>query len=108
MFDAIVPLAADLLPFILIGFAAQIIDGALGMAFGVITQTMLVSVLGMPPAHASASVHLVEVFTTGTSGASHIWRKNINWPLFWRLVPAGVLAGVLGAYVSMHRQRSRL
>ncbi|MHA6333835.1 sulfite exporter TauE/SafE family protein [Qipengyuania sp. CAU 1752] len=99
MFDTIAPLAADLLPFILVGFAAQIIDGALGMAFGVITQTMLVSVMGLPPATASASVHLVELFTTGTSGASHLWRKNVNWPLFWRLVPAGVVAGVLGAYV---------
>ncbi|MFB0611672.1 sulfite exporter TauE/SafE family protein [Aurantiacibacter poecillastricola] len=99
MFDAIAPLAADLLPFILVGFAAQIVDGALGMAFGVITQTMLVSVLGVPPATASASVHLVEVFTTGTSGASHLWRRNIDWPLFWRLAPAGVIAGVLGAYV---------
>lgn len=99
MFDAMAQIVADLLPFILVGFAAQIIDGALGMAFGVITQTMLVSVLGVPPATASASVHLVEVFTTGTSGASHLWRKNINWPLFWRLVPAGVVAGVLGAYV---------
>ena len=99
MFDTIAPYAADLLPFILVGFGAQIIDGALGMAFGVITQTMLVSVLGVSPATASASVHLVEVFTTGTSGASHLWRRNINWPLFWRLMPAGVVAGVLGAYV---------
>ena len=99
MVDTIVPVAAALLPFILVGFFAQIIDGALGMAFGVITQTMLVSVLGMPPATASASVHLVEVFTTGTSGLSHLWRRNINWPLFWRLVPAGVFAGIIGAYV---------
>jgi uncharacterized protein len=88
-----------LLPFIAVGFAAQIVDGALGMAFGVITQTLLVSVLGVPPATASASVHIVEIFTTGTSGASHIWRGNINWPLFWSLVPAGVIAGVIGAYL---------
>lgn len=88
-----------ILPFIGVGFAAQIIDGALGMAFGVISQTLLVSVLGMPPATASASVHLVEVFTTGASGASHIWLKNINWSLFWRLVPFGILGGVTGAYL---------
>lgn len=50
---------ADILPFILIGFAAQIVDGALGMAFGVINQTLLVGVMGVPPATASASVHLV-------------------------------------------------
>lgn len=90
---------ADILPFILIGFAAQMIDGALGMAFGVITQTLLVAVLGVPPATASASVHLVEVFTTGASGASHMWHRNIDWSLFWRLVPFGVAGGVTGAYL---------
>lgn len=90
---------ADIAPFILIGFAAQMIDGALGMAFGVITQTLLVAVLGVPPATASASVHLVEVFTTGASGASHIWHRNIDWSLFWRLVPFGVAGGVTGAYL---------
>lgn len=89
----------ELLPFIAIGFAAQIVDGALGMAFGVITQTMLVGVLGLPPATASASVHFVEVFTTGASGSSHLWRRNIDWRLFRRIVPAGVLAGAAGAYV---------
>ncbi|TIX51663.1 sulfite exporter TauE/SafE family protein [Alteraurantiacibacter aquimixticola] len=89
----------EILPFILIGFAAQLIDGALGMAFGVVTQTLLVAGLGLPPATASASVHIVEVFTTGASGASHLWRRNINWPLFWRLVPAGVIGGVTGAYL---------
>ena len=89
----------DIAPFIAVGFAAQIVDGALGMAFGVISQTLLVGVLGVPPAAASASVHLVEVFTTGTSGASHIWHRNIDWALFRRLVPFGILGGVAGAYV---------
>lgn len=90
---------ADILPFILIGFTAQLIDGALGMAFGVITQTLLVSLMGVPPASASASIHLVEVFTTGASGASHIWHRNVDWGLFRRLVPFGILGGVTGAYV---------
>jgi len=90
---------ADIAPFIAIGLAAQMIDGALGMAFGVITQTLLVSALGVPPATASASVHLVELFTTGASGASHIWHRNVDWGLFWRLVPFGVVGGVAGAYV---------
>ena len=90
---------ADILPFILIGFTAQLIDGALGMAFGVITQTLLVSLMGVPPATASASIHLVEVFTTGASGASHIWHRNVDWGLFRRLVPFGILGGVTGAYV---------
>ncbi|MGX7894597.1 sulfite exporter TauE/SafE family protein [Tsuneonella sp. HG222] len=90
---------SELLPFILIGFGAQIVDGALGMAFGVISQTMLVSMLGVAPATASASTHLVEMFTTGTSGVSHIWQRNVDWGLFKRLVPFGVLGGVVGAYV---------
>ena len=95
----IASLLIDIAPFIAIGMAAQMIDGALGMAFGVITQTLLVSALGVPPATASASVHLVELFTTGASGASHIWHRNVDWGLFRRLVPFGVLGGVAGAYV---------
>lgn len=98
MFDISITFA-DIAPFILVGFAAQIIDGALGMAFGVISQTMLVSVLGVPPAAASASTHLVEIFTTGTSGASHIWQRNVDWGLLKRLAPFGIIGGVLGATV---------
>lgn len=90
---------ADILPFIAIGFAAQLVDGALGMAFGVITSTLLVGVLGVPPATASASVHLVECFTTGISGISHTIHKNVNWKLFARLVIPGVIGGVAGAYL---------
>ena len=59
---------------------------------------MLVS-LGVPPAAASASVHAVEVFTTGASGISHTLHKNVNWRLFRRIVIPGVIGGVLGAYV---------
>ena len=98
MFDVSSVTLADIAPFVAIGFAAQLIDGALGMAFGVISQTLLVSI-GLPPAAASASVHLVEVFTTGASGASHILHRNVDWGLFRRLVPFGVAGGVLGAYV---------
>lgn len=92
-------LLLDILPFIAIGFTAQMIDGALGMAFGVTTQTLLVSAMGVPPASASASVHLVELFTTGASGISHAWRRNVDWGLFRRLVPFGVLGGITGAYL---------
>lgn len=88
-----------ILPFIAVGFFAQLIDGALGMAFGVITNTLLVSILGLPPARASASVHLVETFTTAASGISHIYHKNVDWNLFGRLVIPGVIGGGLGAYV---------
>ena len=89
---------ADLLPFIAIGFAAQMVDGALGMAFGLISSTLLISI-GVPPAVASARVHTVECFTTGVSGISHILHKNVDWKLFARIVIPGIIGGVLGAYV---------
>ena len=90
---------SDLLPYIAAGFAAQIIDGALGMAFGAVSSTLLVGVLGVPPAQASASVHFAEVFTTGASGVSHAFFRNIDWALFRRLALPGILGGVTGAYV---------
>jgi uncharacterized protein len=90
---------AAVAPFILIGFAAQIVDGALGMAFGVICSTLLVSVMGIPPARASAGVHLVEMFTTGASGISHILHKNVDWKLFARIAIPGVIGGLAGVYI---------
>lgn len=90
---------AALLPFIAVGFAAQMVDGALGMAFGVISNTLLVAVVGMPPALASQRVHVVECFTTATSGISHLLHRNIDGRLFFRLLIPGVIGGVTGAYV---------
>jgi len=87
----------DLLPFIAVGFAAQLVDGALGMAFGVISTTLLLS-LGLPPAAASAGVHTVETFTTAVSGISHALHRNVDWRLFARLAIPGVIGGALGAY----------
>ena len=98
MFDLSAISLLDILPFVAVGFAAQLVDGALGMAFGVISTTLLVSI-GVPPAAASAGVHTVEVFTTGVSGISHIAHRNIDWKLFARLAIPGVIGGVLGAYV---------
>jgi len=99
MFDLSALDVSALLPFILIGFAAQLVDGALGMAFGVICNTLLVAVMGVPPAAASARIHIVEVFTTGVSGISHLLHRNIEWPLFFRLLVPGLVGGVAGAYL---------
>lgn len=88
----------DLLPFIAIGFAAQLIDGALGMAFGQISSTLLIS-MGVPPAAASAGVHTAETFTTAVSGISHVAHKNVDWRLFFRIAIPGIIGGILGAYV---------
>ena len=88
----------SILVYILVGFVAQMIDGALGMAYGVSSNTFLLS-LGIPPAAASASVHMAEVVTTGISGFSH-WRLgNVDWKLVKRLLLPGVLGGVAGAYI---------
>ena len=88
----------DIATFAAIGFLAQFIDGALGMAFGIISSSALMA-FGVPPAFASAAVHAAEVVTTGVSGASHVWHRNVDWQLFLRLVIAGVIAGAIGAYV---------
>ncbi len=90
---------AYLLPFIAVGFAAQLVDGALGMAFGVICNTLLVGVMGVPPAVASQRVHLVECFTTATSGLSHLLHGNVDKRLFFSLLIPGMIGGILGAYV---------
>ncbi|KQT55013.1 hypothetical protein ASG43_04615 [Aureimonas sp. Leaf454] len=88
----------DFLLFFFVGAIAQLVDGALGMAYGVISSTVLLS-FGIAPAQASASVHAAELFTTAASGTGHILNRNIDWKLFWKLVPFGVLGGVLGTYV---------
>jgi hypothetical protein len=84
--------------FLIVGFLAQIVDGALGMAYGVVSSSVLLA-FGVPPAAASASVHAAELFTTAASASSHSWHRNVNWRLFARLAPVGILGGVLGTYV---------
>lgn len=79
-----------------VGFLAQLADGALGMAYGVISTSFLLA-LGVPPAAASAAVHTAEIFSTGVSGATHAWRRNVDWKLVWRLAPAGIIGGIAGA-----------
>jgi uncharacterized membrane protein YfcA len=88
----------DFVLFVAVGFAAQMIDGAAGMAYGVSATSVMLS-FGIPPATASASVHAAEVFTTGISGLSH-WRfGNVNWSMVWRLAIPGMIGGAIGAYV---------
>ncbi len=79
-----------------VGFAAQLVDGALGMAYG-LTSTSLLLTLGHTPAAASAAVHLAETATTAVSAASHQVAKNIDWRLVRPLAIAGCLGGIAGA-----------
>ena len=85
------------LMFVAIGLGAQLVDGALGMAFGLVSSSILLA-MGMPPAAVSASVHTAEVFTTGVSGAAHGMLGNVDRRLMLRLAVPGVAGGVIGAY----------
>lgn len=88
----------DLLLFVAVGFAAQLIDGALGMAYGISATTVLLG-FGVPPVTASASIHAAEVFTTGASGFAH-WRfGNVDFRLVRRLALPGMIGGGVGAFV---------
>ncbi|WP_220432274.1 sulfite exporter TauE/SafE family protein [Falsirhodobacter xinxiangensis] len=91
-------LTSDFALFLLIGFAAQIVDGALGMAFGVLATSSLLA-MGVPPATASAMTHVTECFTTAASGTSHALHRNVDWKLVRRLAPAGMIGGALGAFL---------
>jgi uncharacterized membrane protein YfcA len=84
--------------FFVVGVLAQSVDGALGMAYGVISSSVLLA-FGVPPAMASASVHGAEVFTTAASAGSHIAHRNVDWRLLLPLAAAGIIGGCLGAYV---------
>ncbi len=82
--------------YVLIGFCAQLVDGALGMAYGTLSMTVLLWA-GVPPAAASAGVHTAQFFTTGISGLSHALFRNVNWKLCFTLALAGISGGILGA-----------
>lgn len=87
---------ADFVTFVAVGFLAQLIDGALGMGYGVICSVVLLA-SGVPPAHTSASVHAAKLFTTAASGASHIAHGNVERRLLLLLSAAGVAGGICGA-----------
>jgi len=89
---------SSILIFILAGFTAQMIDGALGMAYGVTATTFLLGA-GVPPAASSASVHASEIFTSGVSGLMHLRFKNVNTKLFRTLLLPGIIGAILGAYI---------
>ncbi|WEN13539.1 sulfite exporter TauE/SafE family protein [Rhodanobacter sp. AS-Z3] len=88
----------EFLTFAAVGALAQLIDGALGMAYGITASSMLLA-LGLPPLLASAHVHYAETFTCGASGLSHLAAGNVRRRLFWALAIPGVIGAVLGVLV---------
>ncbi|MEY2865590.1 MAG: hypothetical protein RLZZ83_833 [Pseudomonadota bacterium] len=83
---------------ILVGLLAQLVDGSLGMAYGITSTSFLIGI-GATPAAASGAVHVAEIFTTAFSGISHIKFGNVHKDLFKKLVIPGVIGGILGAYI---------
>lgn len=96
--DELLTQNSSILLFALVGFVAQMIDGCLGMAYGVSSNSVLLA-LGVPPKLASASVHAAEVVTTAISGFSHFRVGNVDKQLVLRLILPGVVGGVAGAYL---------
>jgi len=97
----------EFLVFALVGAAAQLVDGALGMAYGVTSAGLLLG-LGMPPVMASASVHYAETFTCGASGLSHLLAGNVRRRLFLVLAIPGALSALLGVWLAVHLPASWL
>ncbi len=88
----------DFWTYVLIGFFAQIVDGALGMAYGTLSTSILLST-GMAPLIVSASVHAAQFFTTGISAFSHYMFKNVDKRLMLLLAVSGSIGGALGALI---------
>ncbi|MDR6565748.1 sulfite exporter TauE/SafE family protein [Chitinophaga ginsengisegetis] len=88
----------ELLFYIVVGLCAQLVDGALGMAYGATSSSLLLG-LGVSPSVSSASVHVAEVFTTGASGFAHFKLGNVNKKLFLCLLIPGMIGAISGAYL---------
>jgi len=84
--------------FLFVGFVAQLVDGSMGMAYGVTTNSILLSI-GISPSIASASVHISKIFTTLVSGLSHLKFKNSHGKIIKNLIIPGVIGGVIGAFL---------
>lgn len=91
----------------LVGAIAQMIDGGIGMGYGTVSASLLIT-LGVSAAMTSAAVHTAEIFTTFVSGTSH-WRMgNVDKKIFFPLTAAGVVGGVTGAYFLVNISDTRL
>lgn len=88
-----------ILPFIAIGFVAQLVDGSLGIGFGIISNLALLA-LGLPPTAAATSVRTVEGFVCGASAVSHAWLRNVDWRVFSLLVAPGIIGSLAGAFLA--------
>ena len=86
-----------LIIYIIIGMLGQLIDGSMGMAYGVSCSTFMRAFTGLPAVTISASIHFSEIFTTLSSTLSHLKFQNVDKKLFFKLLLPGVIGGVTGA-----------
>lgn len=91
----------EFLIFLMVGFLAQLIDGALGMAYGLTTTTFLLN-FGLPPVTASAVTHAAECITTGFSAFAHHRMGNVDHTLFLKLLVPGMVGAIVGVIVLTH------
>lgn len=80
------------------GFLFALIDGAIGMSYGVTTASFSLA-MGLPPASASMAIHISEVMSNGIAGWMHYRMGNVNWKLFRILILPAIIGAVLGAYI---------
>ncbi len=84
--------------YMFIGFIAEVVNGTIGMAYGVTTTTLLLA-SGVAPAFTVIIVHILEVFTAGATGLIHFRMGNVNKKLFKNLLIPGIIGAIIGAYV---------
>ena len=89
-------MTSEFFAYVVIGFVAQLVDGTIGMAYGVISTTALLSA-GLSPLNVTANIHFAELLTGGLSGAFHARRGQVSWPLVRRLAWSGSIGAALGA-----------
>jgi uncharacterized protein len=91
----------ELFLFAFIGFFAQIVDSSIGMAFGTLSSTLLLT-FGFPPQALSATVHTAEIFSGGTSAFAHYRLKNIDWDLLKRLSFPAITGAIIGSFLIIY------
>lgn len=82
--------------FVIVGFLAQLVDGTIGMAYGVVSTTALLAV-GVSPLRATANIHFAELVTTAATSVFHLRWRNVSWAVARTLIVAGAIGAVLGA-----------
>ncbi|HBR68057.1 MAG TPA: hypothetical protein DEA55_01640, partial [Rhodospirillaceae bacterium] len=88
----------DLLIYAAIGFAAQLVDSSIGMAYGSLSSSLLLTA-GLPAQSISATIHTAEIFGGSAAAFSHWRMKNLDWKLFHKLLWPALTGAIIGAFL---------